>query len=63
MNQTALLQANEDKAIETLSVLIKDKHDRTEASEHRPQRLCLVDRVYDDCEKGMIDKIKNGLKL
>ena len=60
--QTALLQANEDKAIETLSVLIKDKHDRTEALSIA-RRLCLVDGVYDDCEKGMIDKIKKGLKL
>ena len=60
--QTALLQANEDKAIETLSVLIKDKHDRTEALSIA-RRLCLADGVYDDCEKGMIAKIKNGLKL
>jgi pimeloyl-ACP methyl ester carboxylesterase len=60
--QTALLQANEDKAIETLSVLIKDKHDRTEALSIA-RRLCLVDGVYDDCEKSMMDKIKNGLKL
>ncbi len=37
--QTALLQANEDKAIEALSVLIKDKHDRTGSVEYRPQAV------------------------
>ena len=37
--QTALLQANEDKAIEALSVLIKDKHDRTGSAEYRPQAV------------------------
>ena len=60
--QTALLQANEDKAIEALSVLIKDKHDRMEALSIA-RRLCQVDGVCDDAEKNMLDKIKNGLKL
>jgi tellurite resistance protein len=60
--QTALLQANEDKAIETLSVLIKDKHDRLEALSIA-RRLCQVDGACDDTEKNMLDKIKKGLKL
>ncbi len=60
--QTALLQANEDKAIDALSALIKDKHDRMEALSIA-RRLCLVDGVCDDAEKNMLDKIKKGLKL
>ena len=60
--QTAILQADEDKAINALSVLIKDKDDRMEALSIA-RRLCLVDGVYNDAEKTMIEKIKKGLKL
>jgi pimeloyl-ACP methyl ester carboxylesterase len=60
--QTAILQADEDKAINTLSVLIKDKDDRMEALSIA-RRLCLVDGVYNDDEKIMLEKIKKGLKL
>ncbi len=60
--QTALLQANEDRAIEALSVLIKNKDDRMEALSIA-RRLCQVDGTCDDTEKYMMDKIKKGLKL
>ena len=60
--QTALLQANEDKAIEALSSLIKDKNDRLEALSIA-RRLCQVDGACDDTEKNMLDKIKKGLEL
>ena len=60
--QTAILQANEDKALKALSVLIKDKDDRLEALSIA-RRLFLVDGVYNDAEQNMLDKIKEGLKL
>ncbi len=60
--QTAILQADEDKAIKALSVLIKDKDDRMEAISIA-RRLFLVDGVYNDDEKIMLEKIKKGLKL
>jgi len=60
--QMAILQANEEKALDSLSVLIKDKDDRMDALSIA-RRLCLVDGVYNDAEKEMLDKIKNGLKL
>lgn len=60
--QTAILQANEEKALNALSVLIKDKDDRMDALSIA-RRLCLVDGVYTDAEKIMIEKIKKGLKL
>ena len=60
--QTAILQADEKKALAALSVLIKDKDDRMEALSIA-RRLCLVDGVYNDAEKEMLDKIKDGLKL
>ncbi len=60
--QTAILQADEDKAIEALSVLIKNKDDRMEALSIA-RRLCLVDGVYNDAEKAIIDKLKKGMKL
>lgn len=60
--QAAILQADEDKAINALSVLIKDKDDRMEALSIA-RRLCLVDGVYNEAEKVMLDKIKKGLKL
>ena len=60
--QTAILQADEDKAIKALSVLIKDKDDRMEAISIA-RRLFLADGVYNDDEKIMLEKIKKGLKL
>jgi pimeloyl-ACP methyl ester carboxylesterase/tellurite resistance protein len=60
--QTAILQADEKKAIEALSVLIKDKDDRMEALSIA-RRLCLVDGVYNEAEKDMLERIKKGLKL
>ncbi len=61
-DQTAILQADEKKALDALSVLIKDKDDRMEALSIA-RRLCLVDGVYNDAEKEMLEKIKKGLKL
>ncbi len=60
--QTAILQADEGKALNTLSVLIKDRDDRMEALSIA-RRLCLVDGAYNDAEKAMVAKIKTGLKL
>jgi len=60
--QAAILQANEDLAIKSLSVLIKDKDDRMEALSIA-RRLFLVDGVYNDAEKAMLEKIKKGLGL
>ncbi len=60
--QVAILQADEDKALNALSVLIKDKDDRLEALSIA-RRLCLVDGPYNDDEKVMLEKIKKGLKL
>ncbi len=60
--QTAILQADEEKALNALAVLIKDKDDRMEALSIA-RRLCLVDGVYSDTEKDMLEKIKSGLKL
>jgi len=60
--QAAILQANEDLALKALAVLIKDKDDRMEAF-GIARRLFLVDGVYSDAEKTMLEKIKKGLKL
>jgi hypothetical protein len=60
--QVSILQADEDKALNTLSVLIKDKDDRLEALSIA-RRLCLVDGPYNKAEKAMLEKIKKGLKL
>ncbi|MEE9914174.1 MAG: TerB family tellurite resistance protein [Deltaproteobacteria bacterium] len=60
--QTAILQADEDRAIHALSVLIKDKDDRMEALSIA-RRLCLADGVYNDTEKAMLEKIRKGLNL
>jgi len=60
--QAAILQANEDLAIKALSVLIKNKDDRMEAFS-MARRLFLVDGVYNDAEKAMLEKIKKGLGL
>jgi len=61
-DQTAILQADEGKAIKALSVLIKNKDDRMEALSIA-RRLCLVDGVYNDAEKIMLEKIRKGLGL
>lgn len=60
--QMAILDADEDKAINALSVLIKNKDDRMEALSIA-RRLCLADGVYSDFEKKMVEKIKKGLRL
>jgi pimeloyl-ACP methyl ester carboxylesterase/tellurite resistance protein len=60
--QMAILDADEDKAINALSLLIKNKDDRMEALSIA-RRLCLADGVYSDSEKKMVEKIKQGLRL
>lgn len=60
--QTAILQADEDKALNALSVLIRDKNDREEAL-GVARRLCLADGVYNDAEKVLVEKIRKGLGL
>ncbi len=60
--QAAILQADEDQAITALSILIKNKDDRMEALSIA-RRLCLVDGVYSDKEKDMIEKLKKGLDV
>ena len=60
--QTAILQADEEKALNALSILIKDKDDRMEALSIA-RRLFLADGAYNEAEKVMLEKIKKGLKL
>lgn len=60
--QMAILEADEDKAIQSLGVLIKDRDERLEAL-NIARRLCLADGVYSSAEKKMIEKIKKGLEL
>ena len=60
--QTAILQADEDRALQSLSTLIKNKDDRMEALSIA-RRLFLVDGVYNDEEKILLEKIRKGLGL
>jgi pimeloyl-ACP methyl ester carboxylesterase len=60
--QAAILQADEDRAINALSVLIPNKDDRMDAL-GIAKRLCLVDGVYNKEEETMIGKIKKALEL
>ena len=61
-DQTAILQADEDKALNALSVLIKDHDDRLEALSIA-RRLALADGIYSEEEKTLLEKIKAGLGL
>ncbi|MBP7232924.1 MAG: DUF3141 domain-containing protein [Syntrophaceae bacterium] len=61
-DQMAILDADEENAIRTLSVLIKDKDERLEAL-NIARRLCLADGIYSSAEKKMVEKIKKGLDL
>jgi hypothetical protein len=60
--QAAILQADEDRAINALAVLIPNKDDRMDALSIA-KRLCLVDGVYNKEEEAMIAKIKEALEL
>ncbi len=60
--QAAILQADEDRAINALAVLIPDKDDRMDAL-GIAKRLCLVDGVYNKEEEAMIGKIKKAFEL
>lgn len=60
--QAAILQADEDAAINALPLLLKNKDDRLDAL-GLARRLCLVDGKYTKEEEAMIEKLKNGLKL
>jgi pimeloyl-ACP methyl ester carboxylesterase len=60
--QAAILQADEDRAIKALAVLILNKDDRMDAL-GIAKRLCLVDGKYNKEEEAMIEKIKKALEL
>jgi hypothetical protein len=60
--QAAILQADEDRAIKALAVLILNKDDRMDALAIA-KRLCLVDGKYDKEEEAMVGKIKKALEL
>jgi len=60
--QSAILQADEEKALQTLATLIKNKDDRMEALSIA-RRLFLADGVYNDEEKALLEKIRKGLGL
>ena len=60
--QDAILHADEDRAIEALSVLLKNKDDRIDAL-GIARSLCLSDGKYTKEEEAMIEKIKKALKL
>lgn len=60
--QAAILQADQEKGIETLPELIRDKNDRMEALSIA-RRLFLADGVYSDNEKNLLDKIKKSLNV
>jgi pimeloyl-ACP methyl ester carboxylesterase len=60
--QAGILQADEDRALNALAVLIPNKDDRMDAL-GIARRLCLVDGKYNKEEAIMIEKIKKGLKL
>lgn len=60
--QAAILQADEDAAINALPVLLKNKDDRLDAL-GLARRLCLFDGKYTPEEEAMLEKLKNGLKL
>lgn len=60
--QAAILQADEDRAINALAVLLKNKDDRMEAL-GIARRLCLIDGKYTKEEEAMIEKLKKGLQL
>ncbi|NLN40294.1 MAG: DUF3141 domain-containing protein [Smithella sp.] len=61
-DQTAILQADEDKALKALSSLIKNRDDRLDALSIA-RRLALADGVYSEEEKIILEKIKGGLGL
>ncbi len=60
--QAAILQADEDRAINALSVLLKNKDDRMDAL-GIARRLCVIDGKYTKEEEVLIEKLKKGLKL
>ncbi|MDD3249821.1 MAG: DUF3141 domain-containing protein [Smithellaceae bacterium] len=60
--QTAILQADEDRALQSLATLIKNKDDRMEALSIT-RRLFLADGVYKEEEKVLLEKIRKGLGL
>jgi hypothetical protein len=60
--QAAILQADEERAINALTVLIPNKNDRMDAL-GIARRLCLIDGKYTGEEEAMVEKIKRGLQL
>jgi len=60
--QSAILQADEERALQALATLIKNKDDRMEALSIA-RRLFLADGVYNDEEKVLLENIRKGLRL
>jgi hypothetical protein len=60
--QAAILQADEDRAIKALPILLKNKDDRMDAL-GIARRLCVIDGKYTKEEEALIEKLKKGLKL
>jgi len=60
--QAAILQADEEGALQSLATLIKNRDDRMEALSIA-RRLFLADGVYNDEEKVLLEKIRKGLGL
>ena len=60
--QAAILQADEDRAINALPVLLKNKDDRMDAL-GIARRLCVIDGKYTEEEETLIEKLKKGLML
>ncbi|HOQ72004.1 MAG TPA: DUF3141 domain-containing protein [Smithellaceae bacterium] len=60
--QAAILQADEERALQALAALIKNRDDRMEALSIA-RRLFLADGVYNDEEKVLLEKIRKGLGL
>ncbi len=60
--QAAILQADEDRAINALSIILKNKDDRMDAL-GIARRLCVIDGKYTKEEEILIEKLKKGLKL
>jgi pimeloyl-ACP methyl ester carboxylesterase len=60
--QTQLLEADEERAIKAMSVLIPREADRMETI-GLVRRIALVDGMYSDREKDMLEKISQALKI
>ncbi len=60
--QASILQADEDRAINALAILLKNKDDRMDAL-GIARRLCVIDGKYTEEENALIKKLQKALKL